>query len=193
MRFIVYFILVLAQMVYSRGSDKTPDEIKAIIAMVPRGDTYLCQQVVHGKPIEKFYTLRVHNVCCYNILSQQSRQYMEDCLFNQEVVITVRSKNLDTLVGDVEYRDPETRKKTSAAQTLVRKGWSSYLGESTDRGLEILEEMAEDQRVGVWEILEPKRIKMIQDSVKEHQNRMLDTLEQEFEQLYPPIDSLIIL
>jgi endonuclease YncB( thermonuclease family) len=118
---------------------------------------------------------------------------MEDCLFDEEVVVTIRSRKSDTLIGDVEYRDPNTRRKTSVAQTLVRKGWSSYLRETIDRGLEILEEMAEDQRVGVWKILDPEHIKAVQDSAKQRQDRMLDTLEQEFKDMYPPIDTMIIL
>lgn len=193
MRISVCLLLLMAHAVFSKGTVKAPDEIKALVAMVPRGDTYICQQIIRGKPVEKYYTVRVHNVSCYNILSQQSRQYMEESLFNREVVITIRAKKVDTLIGDVEYKDPSTRQKTSVAQTLVRKGWSSYLRESTDKGLEILEEMAEDQRVGVWKILDPERIKAIQDSVREHRERMLDTLEQEFKQMYPPIDSLMIL
>lgn len=188
----IWLLFILISFANGREPTKTI-EIKALVAMVSRGDTYVCQQIHRGKPMEKFYTVRVHNVSCYNILSEVSRVYMEDQIFGKEITITVRFQHKDTLIGDIEYRDPESRKETSAAQTLIRKGWSSYLRESPDKGLEILEEMAEDQRVGVWKILDPEKIKVIQDSIRIRQERMLDTLQKEFEKIYAPVDSTLIL
>ncbi len=175
----IHVILTLSALLISAKPEALPS-FTAHVGAIIEGDVIIAQHVTEGAPIDRFYTIRVANVSCFNIFSEQARRHFEPVLFDKDIVCTVRERHGDTLIADVEFEHNDRTR--SLAQEIIRRGWSTHLREYESKALEIFEERAQDERRGMWQYdLDPVRLRIIQDSINTKKERTIDSLRQQFE------------